>query len=85
MANIKQKQYKYFLYSQSQHRLCDEIENNIGREYIPGKVMYNGKWRLFTEISSTSSNNKYSDAKVVSEGYIEDIQYKLPTRRWRAK
>lgn len=85
MASITQKQYRYFLYSQEQHKMCDSVEKSIGREYIPGQVMYNGKWRSFTEISSTPSNNKYADAKLIVEGYLDDINYKLPSRRWRTK
>lgn len=84
MADIdKKKRYVYFLYSQSQQKMCEQIEKTVGRDYIPGQVMANGKMRLFTEISSTPSNNKYADAKVITEGYIDDINYKAPSRRWR--
>lgn len=84
MADIDtKKRYVYFLYSQSQHKMCDEIEKTVGRDYIPGQVMANGKMRSFTEISLTPTNNKYADAKLIVEGYIDQIQYKLPSKRWR--
>lgn len=84
MADIdKKRRYVYFLYSQSQHKMCDEIEKSVGKDYIPGQVMANGKMRNFTEISSTPTNNKYADAKVIIEGYLDQMQYKSPTRRWR--
>ncbi len=84
MADIdKKRRYVYFLYSQSQQKMCEEIEKAVGRDYVPGKVMANGKMRMFTEISSTPTNNKYADAKVITEGYIDSITYTSPTRTWR--
>lgn len=84
MANIdKKRRYVYFLYSQSQHKMCSEIESKIGKDYIPGQVMARGKMRYFTEISSTPTNNKYADAKIVIEGYLDEINYKAPTKKWR--
>lgn len=84
MADIeKKKRYVYFLYSQSQQKMCESIEKAVGRDYIPGKVVANGKMKDFTEISSTPTNNKYADAKIVTEGYIDDIRHTVPSRRWK--
>lgn len=84
MADIeKKRRYVYFLYSQSQQKMCEEIERSVGRYYEPGQVVANGKMKPYTEISSTSFNNKYADAKVVIEGYIDEINYKAPSRKWR--
>lgn len=80
---LKEKQYRYFLYSQSQQKMCEEVESRVGRVYVPGYVVANGKKKPFTEISTTSTNNKYADAKIVAEGYIEDFSYTPPTRKWR--
>lgn len=80
-VRVTEKKYRYFLYSQSQHTSCDSIEKKVGRTYIPGHVFYSGKRRQFTEISATPENNRYADAKVVAEGYLEDMDFVLPTRR----
>lgn len=74
--------YKYFLYSRQQYMLRTEVEKKLGKTYIPGKVLYRGKWRDYTEISDTPTNNKFSDAKVITEGYLDKIQYENPTFEW---
>lgn len=78
------KRYRYFLFSQSQFTLRTTAEANIGKVYIPGRVRDRGRWKDFTEISSTPTNNKFADAKVVAEGYIEDMLYKNNTTEWRS-
>lgn len=80
-VNVTEKKYRYFLYSQTQHASCDSIERKVSRTYVPGQVFSNGKKRLFTELSTTPENNRYADAKLVAEGYIEDMNYTLPTRK----
>lgn len=62
METIK-KRYRYFLYSQSQYKLRSEAELSLGKQYIPGRVLTKGRWKDFTEISTTPSNNKFADAK----------------------
>lgn len=84
-VSVTEKKYRYFLYSQTQHASCDAIEKKVGRRYIAGQVLYNGKRRQFTEISTSSENNRYSDAKVVAEGYLEDMDYTLPIRQRGAR
>lgn len=82
--NNMEKKYRYFLYSQSQCSVCENIESSTNREYIPGYVFYNGKKIPFTEISTVPYNTMYSDTKVVAKGYLEDLEYSNPTRKWRA-
>lgn len=77
--------YKYFLYSRQQFLLRKEVEGKLGKTYIPGKVLYKGAWRDFTEISDTPENNKFSDAKVVTEGYLDKVQYKNATSEWKRR
>lgn len=74
--------YKYFLYSRQQYLLRTEVEAKLGKTYIPGKVLYRGRWRDYTEISDSPTNNKFSDAKVITEGYLNNIEYKNATFEW---
>ena len=86
MATVgTEKRYRYFLFSQSQYQLRLETEERIGKTYILGKVLSKGRWRNFTEISSTPSNNKYADAKIVAEGYLENMEYIMNRSEWRRR
>ena len=82
---LKEKRYRYFLYSQSQFTLRTNAEASLGKRYIPGEVISGGKWKQFTEISSTPSNNKFADAKIVAEGYLEDMEYQMNKSEWRTR
>lgn len=77
--------YKYFLFSQQQYQLRKEVELNLGKNYVPGKVLKSGRWKDYTEISDTPSNNKFADAKVIAEGYLDSIQYKMSQSTWRTR
>lgn len=79
------KRYRYFLYSQSQYIFKTETEEKIGKTYIPGRVLASGRWKDFTEISTTPSNNKFADAKIVAEGYLEDMTYQMSKSEWRRR
>lgn len=79
------KQYRYFLYSREQQELRTKAEAAINKQYVPGKVISGGKWKNFTEISATPSNNKFADAKVVAEGNLEDMKYTNSTSEWRMR
>ena len=86
MATVgTEKRYRYFLFSQSQYQLRTETEETLGKTYIPGKVLSKGRWRNFTEISSTPSNNKYADAKIVAEGYLVNMEYVMNKSEWRRR
>ncbi len=77
----KSKTFRYFLYSRDQHKMRVEIEKGIGKAFTPGKVLINGQWKLFTEISA-NPNNSFADAKIVAQGYLEDMKYKNHTSNW---
>lgn len=74
--------YKYFLFSQQQYALRKEVEAKLGRIYVPGKVLSKGRWKDYTEISDSPTNNKFADAKVITEGYLDKIQYQNATFTW---
>lgn len=82
---VTTRQYRYFLYSQDQHKLRKEAEARLGKNYIPGQVLANGRWKNYTEISSSPTNNRYADAKVVAEGYTDSIQFKKASSEWRTR
>lgn len=86
MATVgSEKRYRYFLFSQSQYQLRQETEEKLGKTYIPGRVLSRGRWRDFTEISTTPSNNKFADAKIVAEGYLENMKYEMNKSEWRRR
>lgn len=67
--------YKYFLYSATQYKARVQIEKNMKKQYIPGKVLVRGQWKDYTEISNNPSNNRFSDTIIITEGYIDNINY----------
>lgn len=79
----KEREYGYFLYSSSQHKMREEIENSLGKKFIPGQVLVNGNWKLYTQISKTSENPAYGDAILITKGYLDSIKYTSPTNRWK--
>lgn len=85
MQNSKNKNtYRYFLYSSTQYKDRLEIEKKIGKVFIPGVVIYKGKKKEFTEITTDPSRCMYADKKIVAEGYIEDMKYTQPRHEWGA-
>lgn len=79
------KRYRYFLYSRTQFSDRTKIESTIGMQYIPGRVIKNGRWRDFTELSENAKSTKYPDSIVVAEGCLEDMKYEMEKRTRRAK
>ena len=55
-ANLKEKDfYVYFLYSEQQNKERSEIEKKMSRVFSPGTVIVNGRKKIFTELSKSSS------------------------------
>lgn len=69
--------YRYWLYSSSQMQFQQRMEENMGKTYKVGTVIYRGKRRNFTQLS-TQNTSQYSDAKVVAEGDMRQIKYTMP-------
>lgn len=74
--------FRYFLYSQNQHKVRVEAESRINKQYVPGQVLVNGRWKSYTEISTEASNNRFADAIVVASGNLEDMKYTKSTSAW---
>ena len=81
MEEKSNKTYRYFLYSKEQYKQRLEIEKQIGRVFIPGKVLSKGSWHQFTDIS-TNPSNSFADSKIVAEGYLEDMKYANHNSQW---
>ena len=84
METTNIKNYRYFLYSKSQHTMRTEVDKKINKVFTPGKVLNKGRWITYTEIS-VNPTNSFADAKIVAEGYIEDIKYSNHTSIWGAQ
>ena len=77
-ANLKEKDfYVYFLYSEQQNKERSEIEKKMSRVFSPGTVIVNGRKKIFTELSKSSSN-RYPDCKIIAEGWKSKMMYTAP-------
>lgn len=80
-ANLKEKDfYVYFLYSEQQNKERSEIEKKMSRVFSPGTVIVNGRKKIFTELSKSSSN-RYPDCKIIAEGWKSKMMYTPPYSR----
>ena len=80
-ANLKEKDfYMYFLYSEQQNKERSEIEKKMSRVFSPGTVIVNGRKKIFTELSKSSSN-RYPDCKIIAEGWKSKMMYTPPNSR----
>ena len=82
MSSALNRRYVYFMYSSFQYKDRLDIERKIGKTYIPGQVVYKGKKFQFTEIVEDVNTVRYSDAKIVAEGYIDEMQYTDSKHVW---
>lgn len=80
-ANLKEKDsYVYFLYSDQQSKERSDIDKRMSRVFSPGSVIVNGRKKIYTELSK-STTNRYPDCKVVAEGWRSKMIYNPPTSR----
>lgn len=67
--------YLYFLYSEQQNKERTAIDKKMSKTFTPGVVIVGGRRTFFTEISRTKTTNKYSDCKLVAEGWSSKMKY----------
>lgn len=84
-VSITGRKYRYFIFSQKQYNERVDAENKLGKQYIPGKVMVRGAYKDFTEISTSPSNSRYADGKLVAEGYLDELRYIMNKSEWRTR
>ena len=80
----KKRQYAYFIYSSSQHNVREETDSRLGKVFVPGEVLVGGQWKKFTHILN-SPDTVYSDAVIVAKGYLDEMNYKGCSSKWRAE
>lgn len=85
VVNDKNREYGYFLYSRTQHKMREEVEEKLGKKFIPGQVLVNGKWKYFTQISKTSESTMYGDSVLITKGYLDEIKYTNCTNKWKVQ
>ena len=73
------KGYKYFLFSTSYNADRDEAEKKFGKQFVLGTVVVNGSKKEFSFISDSSTNDRYSDIRIIAEGNIEEMKYTKPS------
>lgn len=81
----KEREYGYFLYSSAQLKMRQEVEEKIGRKFVPGQVLVGGNWKTFTQISSSPNNIMYGDAKIVAKGYLDEMTYTNCSNKWKVQ
>lgn len=80
-ANLKSKDvYVYFLYSEQQSKERSEIEKKMSRVFSTGSVIVNGRKKVYTEMSK-STTNRYPDCKIVAEGWRSKMVYTPPSSK----
>ena len=83
--NKKSKEYRYFLYSASQEKLLTEVNNRIGKKYIPGEVWVNGQYKKFTAMSKVSVDTMNGDTILITKGYLSDMKYTPSRTVWKVQ
>lgn len=68
---------KTFVFSQAQQA---EIKKIHGKNYTFGHVIVNGQKKIYTDIINDISKCRFSDAKVLITGEINNIQYTKPQK-----
>ena len=77
----KAKGYKYFLYSYEYLKNRNAMEEKVGRVFECGTVIVDGTLKEFNIISSQPTMNRYPDARIITEGNVENIKYTDPTTK----
>lgn len=80
MIMSSSKKIKYFIYSVEQEDMFKKINTRMGKTFLVGHVIVNGTKVPFTELSS-KPESRYSDAKIVAQGDINNMNFTLPTAR----
>ncbi len=76
-------EYVYFLYSADQFNLRTEVEAKVNKKFICGKVLVNGNWEQFTQISASPNSAMFADSKVVAEGYKNKMKFEECSSQWK--
>lgn len=73
------KQYRYFFYSDEQILEKKKVIEGRGKEFLPGFVTVGNRREKITQIAkSKDAMKRYADAKLITEGYLEEMTYEEP-------
>lgn len=72
---------RYFLYSMTQVKERNEIENKLGKIFVVGTVVDNGIRKEYSLLSKTATVDRYPDARIIAVGDINTIKYEKPTTK----
>lgn len=69
---------KYFVYSRAQYKLRNEIEQKLGKSFVPGTIIVKGEQKLYTELTDSPNNIQFPDTEVIWAGDIRTVSYIEP-------
>ena len=72
--------HRYFVYSQEQKKLNEDIFKKANKTYKPGSILVRGKQRQFTDILLDMKQSKYSDVQIIAQGDIRSFTFTNPSR-----
>lgn len=67
--------YVYFVYSTTYVKERNEIENKMGKVFVPGTVVVNGSRNEYSFITEMLDYNRYPDLRVIAEGNLNTFTY----------
>lgn len=70
---------KYFLFSSAYNKEHNEVENKVGREFVTGSVNDGALRKEFSVLSDTPTIPRYSDAKIIYKGDINNTTFTKPS------
>lgn len=72
---LSKTDYVYFIYSKEHMELMTNIAKKRGKTITLGTVIVNGSPKKYTDIVSSPSATRYTDAVVVTSGILGNIKY----------
>ncbi|MCM1215973.1 MAG: hypothetical protein NC548_15810 [Lachnospiraceae bacterium] len=77
MATPESNPYYYFMYSYEHVTHRNEVEEMLGRRFECGTVVVNGSKKNYSYKATDTKGffKQYPDAKIIAEGYAEQISY----------
>jgi hypothetical protein len=68
----------YFLYSDEQVKEKNKALERAGKRFVPGTIVVNGKKKMFSQLSSPNTLQRFVDTKVIAEGDPKNFIYTDP-------
>lgn len=78
-------EYRYFLYSSTQEKELQDVNDSMGKRFVPGTVFVQGTYKNFTQISSSPDNPLYGDTVIIAKGYLNKMKYTKAKSVWKVQ